>query len=436
MIIPEIMPGELALGYFFRFRDINAYQKDITAINALKVRFGIKGEQSNPLALLLARALGMTLQQFCRFHTLIPFARAVVDYLPELPHGDASELRPIICHGLGLSKKIDESIKVCECCVAEDVDYWGYAYYRREHQLTGVSFCSKHKKLLLESSRSLRLNLDNIKPIANLNYSEINDNKFDTKIINRYFTIVEAWSMSERPIPVLNIVSVLQTQARSLGLRWWKSGNKLLLSDLVLQVCPEWWVETIIPNILSKRKNQPLSRLDGVLVQQERTFKSSSYALALSVLYENADDALNASYACIKNKPRMITKTPKIGNAFYEGKQLTEKFIYHKGNVRGIANELGVDSFNLRSMMKKKGLPSLYGYSQKELQAFQDFQNGMSLSEVGNKYGVSLERIEELLRSSSKKLAEAIILLSKIKEELPRENKNIIIKQSIIKTLV
>ena len=408
MIIPEIMPGELALGYLFRFRDINGYKTDKNAIKVLRNRFDTAGEGQLPLALLISKALNISLQQFCRLHTLLPFARAVASYLPELPHGDTSELRPVVCHGIGFTQKKDESLKVCKCCVAEDIDYWGYAYYRREHQLTGVSFCSKHFILLSECHRSLHLSLDSLNPIGNINHVMMKSDDLKNAVINRYFTIVESWSMAERPIPVLNIVNVLQERAKTLGLRWSNKGNKPLLSDLALQVCPGWWLKTIFPNIDNKKSNQRLPNLDGALVQQEKSFRSASYALALSLMFDNADEALNASYKCIESKSRAIKKTVKLENEFWQGKQLTEKFIQHLGNPASISKDLAVDARHIKRMMKKNGLPSLMGFKKSELQAFMDFHKGMSLTEACNKNNTNLLRVEPLLRSSSKKLADAM----------------------------
>ena len=408
MIIPEIMPGELALGYFFRFRDINAYKMDANAIKALRARFETAGEESLPLMLLLSRAVDMSLQQFSRFHTLLPFSRAVTGYLPELPHGDTNELRPILCHGMGQIKKIYESIKACACCVAEDIDYWGYAYYRREHQLVGVSFCNKHLTLLSETSRFLPLSLDNIRPIKSASQSPIVTSDSNNEIIKRYFTIVESWSMAERPIPVLKIVSVLQARARALGLRWSNNGNKPLLSDLALQVCPGWWIQTIAPNILNKRPNRRLPSLDGVLVQQARAFKSSAYALALSLLFDNAEEALNASYGCIEAKPRVITKFSKQESTIFDGRDFTNTYINHKGNSKTIAKVMGLQVLQLRKMMKNTGLPPLAGYRQNELQAFMDFQNGMSFMEACIKNDATPLKFEILLRSSGRRLADAL----------------------------
>ncbi|MDI1310455.1 MAG: TniQ family protein [Methylotenera sp.] len=422
MIIPEIMPGELALGYLYRFRDINGYKTDKNAIKALQNRFGTSGEGQLPLALLLSGALGISLQQFCRLHTLLPFARAIASYLPELSHGDTSELRPVVCHSIGLSQKNNESLKVCECCVAEDIDYWGYAYFRREHQLTGVSFCSKHFILLSESPRSVHLSIDSLRPIGSINHDMMESDDFKNAVINRYFTIVESWSMAERPIPVLNIVSVLQGRARFLGVRWSNNGNKPLLSDLALQVCPKWWLKTIFPNIDKKRPNQRLPNLDGALVQQERSFRSSAYALALSLMFDNADEALNASYECIESKSRAIKKTLKLKDGFWQGKQLTEKFIKHRGNPESIAKDLGVGARHVRNMMKKNGLPSLMGFKGSELQAFMDFQEGMSFAEVCSKNSVDSLKLEELLRSSSGKLAEALRSFNKAEiNQLPTD---------------
>ena len=69
---------------------------------------------------------------------------------------------------------------------------------------------------------------------------------------------------------------------------------------------------------------------------------------------------------------------------------------------------MGLQVLQLRKMMKNTGLPPLAGYRQNELQAFMDFQNGMSFMEACIKNDATPLKFEILLRSSGRRLADAL----------------------------
>lgn len=406
MIIPEIMPGELGMGYLLRFRDINGYRSVDDAIGELRARVGgMAGPNKSQVALLLASALGMSSEQFCRYHTLLPIIRAVTSYLADVSHGDPAHAGILRSHGSGLVYK---EIKSCFSCVQEDIDYWGFAYFRRDHQLPGVTLCSKHQEILNLSKINDQVTPDKVQPSDNINCMVEAMSSSQQEVITRYLMIVESWSMAERPIPVLQLVCVLQDRARKLGLRWSKMGKKQLFSDLVLEVCPGSWLSALIPKIENKEKGRYFASLDGLLTPRERSFRSTSYALALSILYDDAQEALNAAYACLAAEPRSISSAIRMGEGFWTGHRFIKNYTEHRGNPNAIAKAMDLNIRHTRDMMSKNGLPSLNKYGKAELQALVDFQEGLTLEEACNKSKVNQRTLEQLLRSASCKLTEAV----------------------------
>ena len=37
---------------------------------------------------------------------------------------------------------------LCRDCIAEDINHWGFSYWRREHQLLGARWCTRHGNVL------------------------------------------------------------------------------------------------------------------------------------------------------------------------------------------------------------------------------------------------------------------------------------------------
>lgn len=46
----------------------------------------------------------------------------------------------------------NQYIRHCPCCLSDDLARYGYSYFRRTHQLPGVTICDWHNEVLLESS--------------------------------------------------------------------------------------------------------------------------------------------------------------------------------------------------------------------------------------------------------------------------------------------
>lgn len=74
----------------------------------------------------------MSVQEFCDLHSLAPWLE---------PFRKVRMLGMSERNSLGRKSK---SLSICECCVAEDLGFWQYSYWRRSHQIIGVTWCMKH----------------------------------------------------------------------------------------------------------------------------------------------------------------------------------------------------------------------------------------------------------------------------------------------------
>lgn len=230
MIIPEIMPDELGTGYLIRLSKINGYRNKKITIEKIRKKFMIAEDDANlSISILLSRVLGISTEQFCRFHTLLPALRSVSSHLPYVRHGDIGKPQLIRTNTNFLFKN---EFKACSKCVQEDIEYHGFSYYRREHQLPGFDFCSKHNQKLIRSDYKYYVNPDEINLIQSDDSSEHCVDELGHEAILRYRTIVDAFANAETPIPQLHILDMLQNKTIALGFCWSHRGkNKKLLSD-------------------------------------------------------------------------------------------------------------------------------------------------------------------------------------------------------------
>lgn len=409
MLIPEVMPGEIAQGYLVRLKAINGYSSLKVTSTELRQKYSYSadGKRLVQLPYLLAGAVGMPPEEFCRLHTMIPFDRAVTGRLAELTHGSTSNPAIVKFHGM----KIPEPAgRCCPHCVREDLEFWGYAYLRREHQLPGVVSCGKHEELLVWADSAAALPrspiqiLDSPAPITH----GLEPSIARHPVVSRYLTIAEAWLSGHRPIPLDKMIAVLKVRGDEVGVRRSVKGQKRLLSDLALDTCPLEWLSLLVPNINDKKPGVYQPPLDHVFNSQFAAFRSGYYALALALLFDSAEEALNRIEVELPKPVVQRREVRRIWGDFWTGQAFADLYVKGRGNPRNISRLLDVDESYVRAVMKKNGFPSLCPFSNEELRAYVSFVEGVALSEACRRHGVEQTAVEELARRGGVRLAEEI----------------------------
>jgi len=143
---PELLPDELMGGYLGRLGRINGINK-----HAVRAQLHeITGRTSLPVIRrtwchALAGAMGMTADMLAREHTTLPLLRALRPAGHSLSHAAEDDAKLLRLVEMALP---DEGPRLCPQCVNEDQHFWGISYWRRSHQIRGVSWCTKHNAAL------------------------------------------------------------------------------------------------------------------------------------------------------------------------------------------------------------------------------------------------------------------------------------------------
>lgn len=416
MLIPELMADELAKGYLGRLKECNGYATMPKAIDAFRNRYGGNLEGSLvPLPYALAIATGLTSEAFCRHHTMLPFYRAVTNFMPEVFNGAPGAVQTMP-HGMSTPDNITQW---CLSCVLEDLDFWGYAYYRRSHQLPGVMCCTKHREVLVGVPTRAAFDVQPGMLAATEFYQEIEPSILDHPVVSRYITITESWLTASRPIPLSNMLMVLVGQAKAVGVRRSRVGNKALLSDLALDTCPRPWLESLVPNMKWKERNVFLSPLDHVFNTQSAALKSAYYALTLALLFDTAEEALNRVRAGVQTVVPVRKAAKRMGEGFWSSPGFVEHYVECGGSPIKIAKSLQMDDGYIRTMMQKNGFPALSQVSQPELQALIDFQQGVKLADACQRHGVDIQSVEDLIRAGAVRFGEAVRVVAQMRLSSP-----------------
>jgi len=284
MHMPCLLPDEFLPGYLGRVARLNG----IASGYEMKIRIKTSRHPQQPTQLpieWLAQASQMPLDVLIQRHTLIPLFRAVREEGCSAHHSDRSAIRQ---YRVGLPSK---QAQLCQKCVEEDRTFWGLSYWRRSHQVTGISWCIKHESPLSRTAQCPDLFRF---PEEALQAGDlVTSNQSDlTASTRRYADISMGLLDLTYPLPTVQVALRIQAQARRLGLRTSRIGKHDNVSDYVLAEMPTPWLLEHFPALANKVAAQHVSSIDGVCNANRVAFRSSTYALVAAALYGSADEAL------------------------------------------------------------------------------------------------------------------------------------------------
>lgn len=275
MHVPALLPDELLGGYLQRMATLNALEDGGAVLKRLLAAPGrARGRTACPTPLeLLATASRIGKASLIRAHSLLPLrqlvtpGRASVAYGAE--KGRALERRDV-------DRLIERGSKRCPQCAREDVLFWGFVYDRRSAQLPGVDWCAKHGVRLQQVCGRTAPTSD--APQAELTPAE-----------QRYIEIFGALMDSSERIPMTQACLRLRERTRELGHPQRSDQTGPGLSHLASAVMPPGWLRRHHPTPVGQLRR---GDLDQVCAYRPVPFTADVYVLALTVLYDSADEAL------------------------------------------------------------------------------------------------------------------------------------------------
>ncbi len=199
-----------------------------------------------------------------------------------------------------------ETVKAAACfcsdCAASDLSSYGRSYWRREHQLPGIYWCSKHRCGLRAVRRRHALLLP---PSTLLDESDEFDFDWVTtllsdKFIARYVDVLHAVLDAPEQLPAIAIRDALRLVARPLGYQVHPNDGKIssttraVLSREVFELFPEKWVTQTFPCCARPSDTKVQFWLDGTLWMKTPSTSVAGYALAAAMLFKSGDVFMHA----------------------------------------------------------------------------------------------------------------------------------------------
>lgn len=288
------LPDELDRSYLGALIRANSLSSEDAIYGVLAQAAGGGKKPTNRLARveLLSVAAKVSLSTFIRNHTTMPLRRAIVSVLPHLEYAEMN-LKILRNSGMQLTRP---AAYLCEKCVQEDIAFHGRSYWRRQHQIPGLFWCTKHLSELRYTDGEHAFISE---PADFLNSSNIVEEKWllnqRNQAVLNFLSISSALMDREAPIGVSLASMVLRHRAEILGHH--TLGTRVVsswLSDAMLNAFGREWLEATMPSIAGKRPGESINRIDGVLFPQRITVFPTAYILAMALLFDTAEEALNA----------------------------------------------------------------------------------------------------------------------------------------------
>lgn len=408
--IPKLMPDEMLIWYFERLARSNGYENGARFIVAIK-RLVPELTSLNSIQI-ASRLLGVSAKDIAYGHTQIPFYRSITNFQVHVEHGDESH--PSLMR-LGMTIKTGKA-NICAECIHEDLGYWGFAYLRRSHQIPGNEWCQKHQRGLISIQKdTLSADAD----IFHATHLADHSSSHPHPVINRYIQIAESLSYRKAPLLADKVSKVLSERAKQAGVMFNASGSGRPLSDLLLEQIPNVWLHEHFPVFQEKQKGKFLAALDGVCVFRFQNHKPSHYMLAAAMLFDHADDAVNAFISeSTSNLPKKRALVKREAE-FWTSPEFLDTYVKHRGNVRWISDEIGGHYDTTRVNLSKYGLPPIQGFSRTMTQALLDFSKGKPLSQIIASADFDIDRFGNIIQTAHHQFYIALETIQNMPEPPP-----------------
>lgn len=286
ILIPQPFPDELDFGFLGRIRERNNFKDQEETIAALGKSLDRSTDPRANHVVPLARALNMPLRQFIGQHTLGFYHYAYSDET----HSHAEVAARYLGNWYGRRSPTTEA-NFCHECVQQDVHRFGISYWRRTHQIPGLTWCVEHMSELKIASRVHPYNdvpsvlSRSTKPPP---YSrEVCDIVRESRVGRKYAEISLHLLKSPTSKPIDRVVMTIHSGLISLGLRVGKSRSSRYstLADLAVDLLPRPWLIQHFSGGYSRTQNSFVGGLNKTAGNTGMS-RVEHYALAQAILAE------------------------------------------------------------------------------------------------------------------------------------------------------
>lgn len=408
MFIPKVLPDEFVRGYrgrMLRCNSLASGNKAHIALRKLLLDQLIDRHDGSDLNIelnLYAIANHMSPQEFACRHSMLPFIRAFAAQGKAWKHGSVASSK--LTKDMGMHSARTHPMH-CIQCVEEDLNFWGFAYFRRTHQIPGVNWCQKHGMALTKSTDWYAFDLESGQCLLTEGKkSEVNIKSLfkQHRVIRNYVELATAFLDVSHSFEVKFIANKLVEKLTQLEMDKTPSG----LKRLMLNSYEDEWLNEIFSYSTKATKNPIKNNFAPLLSRCESPLSSEKYLALLNLLFEDVTLTLNWLNEPLISAIKPIQSRKKYATEFWQTKEIYDLYINSRGSHRKIAIALDRHIDISSRFMKRNGLPSLGVLTEPEFGALLDFYfNESSLMDACQHHDVDPKKIESIIRIAGNRFA-------------------------------
>lgn len=179
-------------------------------------------------------------------------------------------------------------MRLCRLCFTQDLESLGFGYWRRPHQLAGIELCATHQTELTELPKST---LRRVLIPKTVECRSPQQNASRHPLVARFAelsTMALRASCALHPERIADVLSN-RAQQRGIRLKGQRSGPKF--SELVRDQMPAEWL------VRHFGDTKPEKTMDGIFSAYIAPYRTASYLLAMTVLWDSSEEAMAACTA-------------------------------------------------------------------------------------------------------------------------------------------
>ncbi|MDC8772347.1 TniQ family protein [Roseateles albus] len=292
--VPTLLPDECGKGFIGRVFGWNG------AVDHLSMDIWRKsgwGRHYSPFEFLI-EVTGLPRSTLICEHTHLPYFRFVNKTFAGSSY-DCASTDVASCSRLHTLNTPRGNARLCEKCVLKDLSEEGVSYWRRTHQLHGISHCAEHGHPLLTaecnhallSPPSQFLDSGETRPIAP-SILQAAAGPF----IKRFVALSAMTLTMKAPRHPAQLSRSLEIRARHHGIRVSPQGRVSNLSDRIIEMAAGPWLDENFPILKNKRPAEFVSAIDGTCISRHVAHHTVSYLLAMAALWDTTDEAMTACF--------------------------------------------------------------------------------------------------------------------------------------------
>lgn len=345
------MPDEFMPGHMARFAYVNGFRSLSNFISGLASRSKAANNRGDTIEIYehFCRLLNMDQDEYLSRHTMMP-----IDRFAALEESMVSSYgKPKITHQRTTLLKISAAAYFCVKCAEEDIKNHEFSYWRRIHQIHGVTWCITHGPNYPLAQADGIFCYDTQPHYTSNSRVEVRDSHTSNIAILRYANLSRDILLLANRYHRRHIASVINHKIKEIGIVVSARQSQKRLSDICRDQLPVDWLSSYFKSITNGKKHSYCISIDGTSLSVRGLF-GHSYILALAIIFDKECQAIEA----LSNRSRSAMQAISKEKAD-RGILIREMYFRLGGDHDLISKKVSLSQPTVYRTLSDFGLPSL-----------------------------------------------------------------------------